>query len=357
MGAKARSSRAGRATPGPVVSPTVPAAAPDLKPPRRRLAQVIPLRVVAVLILIAAGRRDLFWIRSISGPPPGTDRQSRIRRAAVRHSPRALAPLAHATAPRGRSPLLQGMGGLGRRSTAQAVLAVDQARKLGFDPDLLDCLAAIYHARADRFNEAEPVLEQAFLDEIEPREMVAKELAQDLLVDLPPRTGGPGDRTLADPGAEGSPTLPLEQRNRLAVRCRSRDPDPELSGRARARPQARQGSAGPGPGAQQGSSVRRGRAGIRGLSETQPQGRLRVAGPGTECVPARRHRQVQAVLRNRRRGQPARPRDPQGARPDRPAARPVSSRRCERLAAVDPDPTVRPRGSLFLCPGAQTRRR
>ena len=49
---------------------------------------------------------------------------------------------------------------------------------MGFDQGRLDCLTAIYHARADRFSQAEPVLERAFLDQTDPREMVAKELAK-----------------------------------------------------------------------------------------------------------------------------------------------------------------------------------
>ena len=36
---------------------------------------------------------------------------------------------------------------------------------MGFDQDRLDCLTAIYHARADRFSQAEPVLERAFLEQ------------------------------------------------------------------------------------------------------------------------------------------------------------------------------------------------
>ena len=60
----------------------------------------------------------------------------------------------------------------------EAVGAVDTARLLGFDPDLLNCLTAIYDSRADRFGQAEPVLEQAFLSQVEPQEMVAKELAR-----------------------------------------------------------------------------------------------------------------------------------------------------------------------------------
>jgi tetratricopeptide (TPR) repeat protein len=67
---------------------------------------------------------------------------------------------------------------LAKNEPREAVEAVDRARSLGFDSDRLDCLAAIYHARADRFSQAEPVLERAFLEDLEPKEMVAKELAR-----------------------------------------------------------------------------------------------------------------------------------------------------------------------------------
>jgi tetratricopeptide (TPR) repeat protein len=60
----------------------------------------------------------------------------------------------------------------------EAVVAVDQSRRLGFDPERLDCLSAIYHARAQRFKQAEPILVQAFTEQAEPEEMVAKELAR-----------------------------------------------------------------------------------------------------------------------------------------------------------------------------------
>ncbi len=69
-------------------------------------------------------------------------------------------------------------GALANNQPREAVQAVDRARSLGFDKDRLDCLAAVYHARADRFSEAEPVLERAFLEQLEPAEMVAKELAR-----------------------------------------------------------------------------------------------------------------------------------------------------------------------------------
>jgi tetratricopeptide (TPR) repeat protein len=61
---------------------------------------------------------------------------------------------------------------------AQVVAATDQARRLGYDPHLLDCLAAIYHSRANRINVAETILERAFREDIEPRAEVAKELAR-----------------------------------------------------------------------------------------------------------------------------------------------------------------------------------
>jgi tetratricopeptide (TPR) repeat protein len=60
----------------------------------------------------------------------------------------------------------------------EAVQAITQAGKLGFDPALLVCLSAIGQSRSERFKEAEPVLERAFRDQLEPRDMVAKELAR-----------------------------------------------------------------------------------------------------------------------------------------------------------------------------------
>jgi tetratricopeptide (TPR) repeat protein len=67
---------------------------------------------------------------------------------------------------------------LAQNKPKEAVEAIDRARELGFDQQRLDCLTAIYHARADRFSQAEPVLERAFLEQLDPREMVAKELAK-----------------------------------------------------------------------------------------------------------------------------------------------------------------------------------
>jgi tetratricopeptide (TPR) repeat protein len=60
----------------------------------------------------------------------------------------------------------------------EAVEAVDQARRLGFDRIPLEVLAAIYQARAGRINAAEPILRQAFDRKLEPQAEVARELAR-----------------------------------------------------------------------------------------------------------------------------------------------------------------------------------
>ncbi len=78
----------------------------------------------------------------------------------------------------GEAQYYQAWDALAQNKPKEAVEAIDRARKMGFDQGRLDCLTAIYHARADRFSQAEPVLERAFLEQTGPREMVAKELAK-----------------------------------------------------------------------------------------------------------------------------------------------------------------------------------
>ncbi len=78
----------------------------------------------------------------------------------------------------GEAQYYQAWDALAQNKPKEAVEAIDRARKMGFDQGRLDCLTAIYHARADRFSQAEPVLERAFLEQTDPREMVAKELAK-----------------------------------------------------------------------------------------------------------------------------------------------------------------------------------
>ena len=60
----------------------------------------------------------------------------------------------------------------------EAFHAIEQARAMGFDRPLLDCLSAIGQSRSSRFDEAEPILERAFRDQVEPQDIVAMELAR-----------------------------------------------------------------------------------------------------------------------------------------------------------------------------------
>jgi len=61
---------------------------------------------------------------------------------------------------------------------ATAINAIQEAKRLGFDTSLVECLAAIYQARAKRYTIAEPVLQQAFLNHTQPQALVARELAR-----------------------------------------------------------------------------------------------------------------------------------------------------------------------------------
>jgi tetratricopeptide (TPR) repeat protein len=60
----------------------------------------------------------------------------------------------------------------------EAIEAIQQAQKFGFDPDRIARLVAICQSRAGRINDAAPILERAFRQESEPRLEVAKEMAK-----------------------------------------------------------------------------------------------------------------------------------------------------------------------------------
>ena len=72
----------------------------------------------------------------------------------------------------------QAWAALAADQPAEASHALEEARRLGFDRSPLDCLSAIGQSRAKRFNEAEPILAQAFLSHVGPQDMVAQELAR-----------------------------------------------------------------------------------------------------------------------------------------------------------------------------------
>jgi len=167
----------GSAKPGLERPRIVPAAGLDLKPGRRR-GHLISARVVAFLVLVSAGAGtylgyDQYRVHRLAR----TVRQS----FASRHYETAREPLRRwlAMRPRaGEAYFYKAWEALAFNQPREAELAVDRAGKLGFDPERLGCLSAIYHARADRFDKAEPVLVRAFLEQVEPQEMVAKELAR-----------------------------------------------------------------------------------------------------------------------------------------------------------------------------------
>ncbi len=60
----------------------------------------------------------------------------------------------------------------------EAARAIDLARKTGLDRARLDCLAAIGQSRSQLFNDAEPILQTALREQVEPRALIAKELAR-----------------------------------------------------------------------------------------------------------------------------------------------------------------------------------
>lgn len=81
----------------------------------------------------------------------------------------------------GEAHYYKGWEALALNHPQDAEQAIGQAGTLGFDQTRLACLTAVYHARADRFAEAEPVLTQAFLNRIEPQDLIARELARILI--------------------------------------------------------------------------------------------------------------------------------------------------------------------------------
>ena len=148
--------------------------------PKRRLGRgkAIRLAITMIVILVAV----------VAGGAYGFTRYrvSRLARV-VRESfaagkyDAARKPLAQWLAAQpgsGEAQYFRAWDALAHDQPREAVEAVDRARQLGFDPEQLDCLTAIYDSRADRFTQALPVLEQAFIEEIGPQEMVAKELAR-----------------------------------------------------------------------------------------------------------------------------------------------------------------------------------
>ncbi len=60
----------------------------------------------------------------------------------------------------------------------EVIEPIEQAKRLGYDPESIACLIAIYQARAGHTKDAEPVLVRAFREQSEPRLEVAKEMVR-----------------------------------------------------------------------------------------------------------------------------------------------------------------------------------
>jgi Flp pilus assembly protein TadD len=65
-----------------------------------------------------------------------------------------------------------------RDQPADVIEESKKAKNLGYDDTALNCLRGVFLARAGRLNEAEPILEPAFLADSEPRLEIARELAK-----------------------------------------------------------------------------------------------------------------------------------------------------------------------------------
>jgi tetratricopeptide (TPR) repeat protein len=175
MDATPLSSTAEAATPS--LGGSTPAVATDRKP-RRQHGKVV--RRIAVVAIVLAGLPAAAYFAYDAYRVIDVSRAAR-RSFATRQYKIAAKPLARwlALRPRsGEAHYYKAWQAMALNQPEQVVEAINEARKLGFDPALLGCLTAVYQARGERFREAEPVLEQAFWRQFEPRDMVAKELAR-----------------------------------------------------------------------------------------------------------------------------------------------------------------------------------
>ena len=238
----------------------------------------------------------------------------------------------------------------------EAVEAVERAQELGFDRAALEVLAGIYQARAGRINDAEPVLRGPSTAGSGAAGRGRPRARPHLPGDLSADPGGRGRRAL--PGLVPTDPQPYLWSNEIGSRSDAKpaDPDPQLPGGAGTRPRPGQGPAGAGRAAQQGSPVRRGRAGVSRLPAPQSPGRRGDGRPGPQRLPGRRHRG----------GRPGTSRRPWRSTPaSADALKELAQldmrfgrfdqarRRLELLTQIEP---VRPLSPLFLLPGPQARR-
>jgi len=177
MGRKAVSVKVGETGPRPKTPAIATVAMAEIKP-RRRMHRVVLFGIVAVILgaAVAGGTYLAYEEYRI-------DRLARtVRRAfASRRIEEAREPLRQWLATRpasGEAFYYKAWAAMAADQPGEAVQAIEQSGKFGFDLRLLDCLSAIGQSRSERFKDAEPILEQAFREQLEPQDMVAKELAR-----------------------------------------------------------------------------------------------------------------------------------------------------------------------------------
>ncbi len=216
-GAEAERGRSQARSPG-----AAPGAMGEIKT-RQQSRGDLRFKVVAVLLLVAVAGGAYFAFNEY--------RMIRLARTvrhafAARRIEDAREPLRHWLANRPSSSealYYKAWAAMAADQPGEAVQAIEQARKRGFEPVLLECLRAIGQSRSNRFKEAEPVLEQAFREQLEPRDMVAKELARIYLSSYRlEQAAGPIERwrTLAPEDPE-----PYLWRNEILARS---DPEPAI---------------------------------------------------------------------------------------------------------------------------------
>jgi tetratricopeptide (TPR) repeat protein len=177
MGRKPVSVKAGETGSRPEKSATASRATVEIKPRRSRNRGVFPKLVAFVLVATVTGVTYLVFKEY------QTNRLARtVREAfAARRIEEAGEPLRQWLANRpasGEAFYYKAWAAMAANQPREAMQAIEQSAKLGFDLGLLDCLSAIGQSRSERFKEAEPILEQAFRAQLEPQDMVAKELAR-----------------------------------------------------------------------------------------------------------------------------------------------------------------------------------
>jgi tetratricopeptide (TPR) repeat protein len=178
MKSRTKASRAavGTAAAMPEAAAARPALAPGAGSPRRR--RVARPSLALLLVLVAASAATYFGYNQY--------RVSRLARQvreslAARRYQQVRAPLARWLQARpgsGEAYSCLAWSALADDSAALAAAAIERAQKLGADTPLLERLLAVYQARSNRINEAEPILLAAFKEEREPRDLIAKELAR-----------------------------------------------------------------------------------------------------------------------------------------------------------------------------------